>query len=198
MSSKEERVGLEVLQRLLDQRAQGRRGDLELDARLRLELGQQVAERAMIVLVAGHQDAELGAGIFLRIVAGGPRGHRCRTCCPPAPSARPSAPAPWITLRRESPPLAHEAVCGLAGFSRPYRPRAWSLPFFSVAIDLRSTRFPVYLSCHHANWQSAARSGRLALGVMGHQGRIRLVAVAAGARPAIDAQGLAGDEGGFR
>ena len=62
MSSKDDCVGLQVLQRLFDQRSERRRGDLELHAGLLLELRQQVGERAMVVLVAGHQDVDLRAG----------------------------------------------------------------------------------------------------------------------------------------
>ena len=142
MSSKEERVALQVLQRLLDQRAQGRRGDLELDARLLLELGQQIAQSAMIVLVAGHQDAELGAGVFLGIVAGGPRGHRAQHAA--HQRRRDAQRAGLDHLPAGEPALGCRSARGLAGFSRPYRPRAWSLPFFSVAstfgrLDFRYT-----------------------------------------------------------
>ena len=66
-------VGLEVLKRLFDQSPERWRGDLQFDARLGLELRQQIAESAMIVLVASHENAKLRARVLFRVVARGAR-----------------------------------------------------------------------------------------------------------------------------
>jgi hypothetical protein len=68
----------ELLGRLGDERVECERADLQLDARLFLELGQQVGERTMVVLAPRHEDAELGSGVLHRVIGRILRGHPAR------------------------------------------------------------------------------------------------------------------------
>ena len=68
-------LGLEVLQGLFDQGPKRWRRDLQFHAGFFYELRQHVSQRAVIVLVAGHQDADFRAGVFLHVEVGGESRH---------------------------------------------------------------------------------------------------------------------------